>query len=549
MEQRRAAEAEHARLVEEERIRVAKERRVAEEEQRIRVQEERHRLEEERRMLEEQRLQLEEEERRRQEAARLLAAEEERRRAAEEYRRVEEEKRRIEEERRQAEEDRIQAIEDERLRYEAAVREAARTLVGFQAAARGCLTRRWFFAKIESLDPHEGGIISFQAAARGALARRHYDSLQRDLDDAVYDIVSFQAIARGVLARRRLLNRISSLRSTESFMLQLQAQIRGALARRAYASKARNLRRVEVVRSVGGFQSLARATLARRRVEVQRKELGFVEPDVVSIQAQVRGYLGREAFLDWQDHMYGHEEQIITLQALSRGLAARRKYNAVRQHFKNELSKVVSLQAAIRSRRQGSQYRQLRMGTNVPVSAIKNFVRLLDDSEFDYREELQVEGLRKEIVKSIRETQVLEDDVKDLDTKIALLVKNKITHEVARAARAATGGLGINQRNSLLAAANDPFTSNALDRQTQRKLELYQMLFGILQTSPSYFARLFANTGRAGMSEKLQKAVESTTFVVFGYGQNRREEYLLLKLFQVRSFSLQTVLILGLTIG
>ncbi|KAM0752532.1 hypothetical protein T439DRAFT_287203 [Meredithblackwellia eburnea MCA 4105] len=430
---------------------------------------------------------------------RRLEEEEARRREQEEMER----RRAAEEEARQiAEERRLRQIEEERVRYEAAVQEAARVMVGFQAAARGCLARRRLFHNIESLDHHTDAITAFQAAARG------------------------------LLARRALLDHIYFLRSNEAFVVSLQAQVRGVLARKAFAAKSHHLRRVDVVKSVGNFQSLARATLVRRRVEVQRKELGFVEPDVVGIQAQARAWLGRERYLDWQDRIYGQEREIIEFQSIIRGFLVRRRFAQQQQHFQAELSKVVRLQAAIRSRNQGAQYRQLRMGTNVAVNTVKNFVHLLDDSEFDYREELQVEALRKELVRSIRETQTLEDDVKDLDTKIALLVKNKISYDVARAQRSAAGGLGANARNSLLAAANDPFTSNALDRQTQRKLELYQQLFGLLQTSPSYFARLFANTGRAGLSEKVQKSVESTTFVVFGYAQNQREEYLLLKLFQ-----------------
>jgi Ras GTPase-activating-like protein IQGAP2/3 len=175
------------------------------------------------------------------------------------------------------------------------------------------------------------------------------------------------------------------------------------------------------------------------------------------------------------------------------------------------------------------------MGTNVPVSTIKNFMRLLDDSEFDYRGELQVESLRKELVEAIHRTTTLEDDVKDLDTKIALLVKNKITHEVARAQRAGSGGLAPLKRNSLLTAAGDPFAPSDLDRQSQRKLQLYQQLFWHLQTKPAYLARLFANVGRLNISEKTQKSIESTTLVVFAYAQAHREEYLLLKLFQVRN--------------
>lgn len=477
------------------------------------------------------------------------AIEEERERAVDETRRaraafeeqerivrvaVEEERRREEDARRRAEEEERRRAGEERARYSAAVREADKTMVGFHACARGALVRRHFFERIDELDRHKDSITRLQAAARGTLARRQYDNLVGQLGEAVLDVVGVQATLRGVLARRQLLNRIRTLKSGAGFLTGLQAHIRGQQARNAYALRARNLRSVNVVRSVGGLQSLARAALVRRRVDVQRQELGFVEPDVVGIQAQVRGWIARNAFLDWQDHMYGSEPAIVSLQSLVRGLLARKRYDAIHHHFHQNLSKVVRLQAAIRSRRQGSQYRQLRMGTNVPVSTIKNFVNLLDDSEFDYRGELQIEAMRKELVRAVRETERLEDDVKDLDTKIALFVKNTITHEVARAQRAGGGGLDIGRRNSVLAAANDPFAATSLDRQTQRKLELYQQLFWHLQTTPAYLARLFANTGRIGMSEKRQKQLDSTTFVIFGYAQNQREEFLLLKLFQVR---------------
>ncbi|GAA6039162.1 hypothetical protein JCM8097_000443 [Rhodosporidiobolus ruineniae] len=495
------------------------------ERQRLREEEEARRLageEEERRRREEEaeaRRRAEEEERRR------LAEEEARRRAAEE-----EERRRIaeEEERRRLEE------EEEERQYQLAVQEAARTLVGFQAVARGALARRRFFAPIQQLSDRYTSVVGFQAAARAALVRRDLQQKKLALADTgtSSSIVGFQASCRSVLARQKLLDRIRELRSAESFVVGVQAHVRGLLARLSFASKARDLRKTEVVRSVGGLQSLARAALARRRVINQRQALDFVEPDVVGIQAQTRGYLGRRKFLAWRENVHQNEETVVYLQSLLRGALARRKYHALHQHFHDNLAQVVRLQAALRSRRQGQQYRQLRMGTNVPVSTIKNFMRLLDDSEFDYRGELQVESLRKELVSAIRETQDLEDDVKDLDTKIALLVKNKITHEVARAQRAGAGGLAPLKRSSLLSAANDPFAGGTLDRQTQHKLDLYQQLFWHLQTKPAYLARLFANTARLGLSEKVRKAIEATTFVVFGYAQGQREEFLLLKLLQ-----------------
>ena len=75
------------------------------------------------------------------------------------------------------------------------------------------------------------------------------------------------------------------------------------------------------------------------------------------------------------------------------------------------------------------QYRQLTMGTNVSVGTIKNFVHLLDDSENDFQEELDLERMRKQVVERIRENQALENDVNDLDVKIALVVHNVKTFE------------------------------------------------------------------------------------------------------------------------
>ncbi|BGP20177.1 iqgap-related protein [Rhodosporidiobolus nylandii] len=492
-ERRRIAEAEEARRIaeEEERRRLAEEaerRRLAEEEARRRIAEEQER--------------------------RRLAEEAERRRIAEE-----EERRRLEEE------------EAER-QYQAEVQEAARTLVGFQAIARGALERRRFFAPIEQLAQRHSAVIGFQSAARAALVRREFHQKKVAFIESSSAIMGFQAACRNYLARQKLLNRIRELRTAENFIVGVQAHIRGQLARQTFASKARDLRKTEVVRSVGGLQSLARAALTRRRLNTQRQALGFVEPDVVGIQAQTRGWLARSAFLAWRHNVYQNEGTLVYLQSMLRGALARRKYWELHRHFHENMDKVVRLQAAIRSRRQGSQYRQLRMGTNVPVSTIKNFMRLLDDSEFDYRGELQLESLRKEVVSSITESQGLEDDVKDLDTKIALLVKNKITHEVARAQRTGSGGLAPLKRTSLLSAAKDPFAGGALDHQTQRKLELYQLLFWHLQTKPVYLARLFAHMGRVGLSDKMQKGIESTTFIVFGYAQGHREEFLLLKLLQ-----------------
>lgn len=69
---------------------------------------------------------------------------------------------------------------------------------------------------------------------------------------------------------------------------------------------------------------------------------------------------------------------------------------------------------------------------NPPLPVIRKFVHLLDQSDLDFQEELEVARLRGEVVTKIRGNQQLEKDLNLMDIKIGLLVKNRITLEVGR---------------------------------------------------------------------------------------------------------------------
>ncbi|KAG9101701.1 hypothetical protein FS749_004510 [Ceratobasidium sp. UAMH 11750] len=145
--------------------------------------------------------------------------------------------------------------------------------------------------------------------------------------------------------------------------------------------------------------------------------------------------------------------------------------------------------------------------------------------------------MRKQVVEGIRENQSLEAEVSELDVKIALVVQNvKSFEELVKARRriGADSAAAHASRASVLAAHGDPFAApNALDQQTMRRLELYQQLFYLLQTRGEYLARLFFTLSRSKVPEKNKRTVERVVLTLFGYGQESREDYLLLKLFQM----------------
>ncbi|OBZ70404.1 Ras GTPase-activating-like protein rng2 [Grifola frondosa] len=390
-------------------------------------------------------------------------------------------------------------------------------IVALQANARGALTRARLARRRMLLVRMEDSIVRLQAQARGVIVRRRVRSQMAKLENVTDVVVRIQAAVRTYLARKRLLILIRGLRKATPALISLQAIARASLARQQHKAMHKALSQVTIISSVGGFQALARAALSRTRHREQVKHLEFVEPDVVGFQAAARGALVRGDYIGWRDYLRRSHPQATILQALLRGVLQRRKFRERMQYYRSNLDKIVVIQSLFRAKETREQYRQLTLGTNVTVGTIKNFVHLLDDSEADFQEEIKVERLRQAVVKRIRENQLLENDVNELDVKIALVVQNaKSFEELVKARRSfgADSAAMHASRASVLAAHGDR-----------------SLLFYLLQTNGQYLTKLFAKASENDW-EKNRRLVERVVLTLFGYGQARREEYLLLKFFQ-----------------
>ncbi|KAI0053622.1 ras GTPase-activating protein [Auriscalpium vulgare] len=411
-----------------------------------------------------------------------------------------------------------------------------RSIANLQAAARGALQRAKIAKQLNLLDHQETSVIALQAQARGVIVRRRIRTQLAKLDDVLHVVVRIQAACRTYLARKRLLALIRGLRKVTPILIQVQARARANLARQHHETMNKALSRIEVVKSVGGFQALARAAITRNQHREQNKRLEFSLPDVLGFQSVARGAIVRREWYAWRDHLRDNQHVATILQAMLRGLLQRRKFRAKMEYFHSNLDKVVKIQSLFRAKETRDQYRQLTMGRNVTVGTIKNFVHLLDDSETDFQEEIDLERLRKQVVERIRENQALETDVNELDVKIALVVHNvKTSEELVKARRlyGADTAAAHAARASVLAAHGDPFAGpNTLDHASKRKLELYQQLFYLLQSRGEYLGKLFLEMSSEAVPEKNRRLLERVVLTLFGYGQDRREDYLLLKLFQ-----------------
>lgn len=411
------------------------------------------------------------------------------------------------------------------------------SVIALQAQVRSRLTQKSILRKLARLKRREEAFTRLQAQCRGVLMRRRLRTQLAKLEDVTHVVIRIQAAVRTFMARKRLLSLIRGLRKATPMVVGFQARARANIARQKHEAVTKALVERKTLVSVGNLQAFARASISRKRHHETKRQLEFAVPDVVGFQSAVRGALTRADFLAWRDHLRANHPVATVMQAMLRGAMLRQLFRHKMEYYKANLRKVVKIQSLFRAKETREQYRQLTLGKNVTVGTIKNFVHLLDDSEADFQEEIKVERLRKNVMEGIRENQSLETDVNDLDVKIALVVQNaKSSEELVKAKRwhGSENAASYAAKISLLAAHGDPFSGpNTLDKTARRKSELYQQLFYLLQTRGEYLSRLFLRLSAGDTPEKNRRFVEKVVLILFGYGQDRREDYLLLKLFQV----------------
>jgi Ras GTPase-activating-like protein IQGAP2/3 len=427
-----------------------------------------------------------------------------------------------------------------------------------QAVARGMLLRRRLQKERDLLQQQGSRIGRAQGLIRGLLARQHLSKQQQSLEKFEAHWSDIQSAVRGQVVRQEFANLKRELRSHQQSIAQVQAGIRGANAREEYNSLQLALLRQST--ATIPLQSKLRGFLLRKRLLQQRKALEKHLASILRLQAAGRGALQRgqvgetlaaleehvEQIIDFQSvsramlcrqrigallaELDEHDDSVTELQALIRAGIVRQRFAEKQRFFKENMEKVVKIQSVVRAKIQGQAYKSLTAGKNPPVNTLKGFVHLLNDSDFDFDEEIEFERLRKLVVSHVRQNEMADQYIQQLDIKIALLVKNKITlDEVVKHQRHFGGHVGALLPNSEI-SSKDPFDLKALNKTSRRKLEHYQDLFFLLQTQPQYLARLFRRIREQNTPEKECESIKHVVMGLFGYAQKRREEYYLTKL-------------------
>uniref|UniRef100_A0A8C6J8A2 Uncharacterized protein n=1 Tax=Melopsittacus undulatus TaxID=13146 RepID=A0A8C6J8A2_MELUD len=267
------------------------------------------------------------------------------------------------------------------------------------------------------------------------------------------------------------------------------------------------------------LQARLRGFLVRRELAARRSILREQHPAAVRIQACWRGYKQRRAYLERLRYLRAHEDAAVKIQAVVRMWQARRRYQERLRYFRHNVAAeshplAVLCLVSVHAR-------------SPPLSILRRFVHLLEQSQQDFWEESEVLRLQEEVVKRIRANRQLESDLDLMDIKIGLLVKNRITlQEVVCHCKKLTKK--NKEQLSELMSMDKQKGLKSLSKEKRQKLEAYQHLFYLLQTQPMYLARLIFQMPQ----NKSTKFMESVIFTLYNYASTPREAFLLLQLFK-----------------
>uniref|UniRef100_A0A452RN65 IQ motif containing GTPase activating protein 2 n=1 Tax=Ursus americanus TaxID=9643 RepID=A0A452RN65_URSAM len=262
---------------------------------------------------------------------------------------------------------------------------------------------------------------------------------------------------------------------------------------------------------------------------------------LLRLQATSAGSLLRKEYEARKSYLYEQEKPVVKIQVCEPPTTSYGKLSLVlNSTVVEEMSlgkimtglillqknEIVKIQSLLRANKARDDYKTLVGSENPPLTVIRKFVHLLDQSNLDFQEELEVARLREEVVTKIRGNQQLEKDLNLMDIKIGLLVKNRITLEDVISHRTKLNKKKGGEMQILNNTDNQGIKS--LSKERRKTLETYQQLFYLLQTNPLYLAKLIFQMPQ----NKSTKFMDTVIFTLYNYASNQREEYLLLKLFK-----------------
>ncbi|CAN3368016.1 ras GTPase-activating-like protein Iqg1p [Diutina catenulata] len=365
-------------------------------------------------------------------------------------------------------------------------------ITAFQAQARRSLVTRRPQANVPAAA--EAAVTALQSVIRGEAQRYWTHRVRHKLRRHAPAVQELQSIARGGLARTRMCNNVLvNLLYEDGPLNRLYAVARGNRVRREVAATRHQLARV-TASSVVPVQTLFRGALARARRDFLLEDVYDQVASVIAVQSAVRGHMVRLA----------HDSRAL--------------------YYHNHLAQVVKAQSIIKSWCTQRAYTTLLSTKNPPLAVIRRFAYLLCDSSGDFQQELELSEIRDRILDVSKHNEHLEHQINQLDIKLSLLDKNKITIDDFK-----------NNKTKFKPAVRPTSVVNTqLSRSARARVDFFSTMLYLLQSKPGYFVRLYASgsiaKGSPAAHEVFAAVVALFPIKEASVSTHGREEYFFVKL-------------------
>jgi len=349
-------------------------------------------------------------------------------------------------------------------------------IVDLQAASR----KRIVYDKCQRSQLAKDPITKLQAQARRVLYTKKIKTSVSEAHSAEDVIAILQSVIRANKIRKEVDLKFSVLAETTPHFLELQSIARGGFDRK----KLNNVLDVldEEEARLRELCAIIKGKITRREVAFKQARLAQLTIPIMGVQSTVRGVLARFGFDLFLDTLDMYTEETVGLQSSIRGYLYRRAKNEVMEYYKQHLPAIIKIQSYIRGNYLGNAYKSLISMENPPLSVIKKFAYLLSNSDVDFEEEVNLTRIKEAINEKTASNESLEKHIGQLDLKIALLQKNKITLDEL-----------LLQKDTVVPSSGHNHSTidvSSLNRKAKTRMELYEKFFYLLQTQPAYLTRL-----------------------------------------------------------
>ncbi|RCK65429.1 Ras GTPase-activating-like protein IQG1 [Candida viswanathii] len=381
------------------------------------------------------------------------------------------------------------------------------------------------FSKTDKVITHKDEIlpslIRLQSIVR--LHLYHRSAQCKDID--VTQVVALQSIIRRNAVIDDLSIKLSQVRSNKRKFIELQSIARGGITRTRLCKNVL----VTLIYEDGKLNELfakVRGNNAKRVMNHKKQQLlKYEESSVIPVQSLCRGLFARVQKVSTIDRIYNDIESLIAFQSIARGTLVRRLFYEFDDYYRTHIKQVIKAQAVLKRIFDQNAYRSLISSKNPSLDVIRRFLPLLSNRDRDFEEEVALSAIKDSIIDKCRINEDLENQIQQLDMKLALLDKNKIS---------------IEEFTKPTSRSYKPVVENVkslerLTKSSKKRLELYQSLFYFLQTNPVYFTKLYNSMAYDNKDSKYLKDLFQLIVQVFpvrdsSISAHSREEFFFVKL-------------------